>query len=98
MFTFNMANLALLLEDTERAAKLRELIIDKKLPEFMPALPKSILPKCANVLGKLNKVQQRAALKALTAKDYLLIKGMPGTGDQTYSLLSLILLYYFCDK
>lgn len=30
------------------------------------------------ILKKLNLIQQKAVLKALTANDYLLLKGLPG--------------------
>jgi hypothetical protein len=32
----------------------------------------------------LNMCQRRAVLKALAANDYLLIKGMPGTGELNF--------------
>lgn len=59
---------------------MRKLIIDKARPTFQDDLPKSIVNKCINILKRLNKNQKRAVLKSLMANDYLLIKGMPGTG------------------
>lgn len=76
-----MSNLSLLLEDTERAARLRDLIIDKTAPRFRDKLPRNIAKVGTPILRQLNKVQQRAVLRAVAADDYLLIKGMPGTGE-----------------
>lgn len=77
---FNMANLALLLEKSERSHKLRRFIIDKEKPSFQTKLPRVVATKGAAILQRLNRVQQRAVLKAVSAEDYLLITGMPGTG------------------
>lgn len=82
-----MTNLSLLLEPSDEAKKLREIIIDKKSPTFNNKLPKTVATKGTPILRTLNKMQQRAILKALSSNDYLLIKGMPGTGN--YLWLSL---------
>lgn len=76
-----MNSLSLLLEVTPKAEKLRKLIIDKAQPVFKTTLPKVIAKLGRSILKKLNVCQQRAVLKALTAQDYFLIKGMPGTGN-----------------
>lgn len=82
--TFNMTSMAALLESLENPTRLRQLIIDKE--------PSKIPSKCSrevetlfkttgkSIMKKLNKIQQRAVLKSLITKDYVLIKGMPGTG------------------
>lgn len=75
-----MTSLALLLENTPRASELRDIIIDKKPPTFIPKLPSIVAKKGITILKRLNKVQQKAVLKALTANQFFLIKGMPGTG------------------
>lgn len=72
--------MSLLLELSPKADKLRKIIIDKVQPTFRTTLPKLIGKIGRSVLTKLNICQQRAVLRALAAKDYFLIKGMPGTG------------------
>lgn len=59
----------------------------------MKELPHSIAYKSAPLLKGLNEKQQRAILKAMTANDYILIKGMPGTG-KTQTLVALIQLLH----
>lgn len=82
-------NLSRLLADSPHIAKLRELIIDRRPPTFKLGLPRSMLDKIKNILCKLNKLQQKAVLRALTCEDYLLINGLPGTG-KTSLIVSLI--------
>ncbi|CAH1985188.1 unnamed protein product [Acanthoscelides obtectus] len=90
-YLFSFANLTLLLELTDRSADLRRIIIDKASPTFMSTLPKQIAVKGKEILTRLNKVQQRAVLKAIAAKEYYLIMGMPGTG-KTATIVALIQL------
>lgn len=86
---FIMHCLTLLLETTEKAKKLRKLIIDKQPPTFTTKLSSSVVTKAKPILKQLNKFQQKAILKALAVQDYLLIKGMPGTG-----IMLVILLFH----
>lgn len=78
---FNLTSLSIFLEKSAKAERLRKIIIDKSPPTFLPKLPSVVAKKCIPILKRLNVVQQRAALRALSAKDFLLIKGMPGTGE-----------------
>nr|XP_022919346.1 DNA replication ATP-dependent helicase/nuclease DNA2 [Onthophagus taurus] len=87
--SFNLSNLALLLEDTETSQRLRDLIIDKKPPNYLKKLPRIVATKAPPILQRLNAVQQQAVLKVLTAEDYVLIKGLPGTG-KTATIVALV--------
>ncbi|GLH12203.1 Regulator of nonsense transcripts 1 homolog [Gryllus bimaculatus] len=77
-----LGNLAALLEDTETASKLRRLLIDRELPSFDPSCDNSSEVK-QNSQFTLNDSQQKAIKMALKAKDYLLLRGLPGTGKST---------------
>ncbi|XP_031846544.2 DNA replication helicase/nuclease 2 isoform X2 [Nomia melanderi] len=93
LFSFNLANVGGLMSDNEVCEKLRNIVIDKKPATFVKELPHSITVKSAPLLKGLNENQQRAVLKAMTANDYILIKGMPGTG-KTQTLVALIQLLH----
>lgn len=88
--SFNLTSLALLLDQTPRADQLRKIIIDKSPPTFLQKLPAVVAKRGAPILKRLNPVQQRAVLKALTAKDFLLIQGMPGTGESSFLYCRLV--------
>ncbi|XP_022831974.1 DNA replication ATP-dependent helicase/nuclease DNA2 [Spodoptera litura] len=89
----NLTNLGVLLEDSDRAYRLRRLIIDKELPQFEAKLPRDVGRLGTRLMKSLNIQQQRAVLKAIAAKDYALMKGLPGTGKtQTISVLIQMLV------
>ncbi|RZC34552.1 DNA replication ATP-dependent helicase/nuclease DNA2 [Asbolus verrucosus] len=95
--SFNLTSVALLLENTPRAAQLRNTIIDKTAPTFASKLPSVVAKKGGPILRRLNHVQQKAVLKALCAKEFLLIKGMPGTG-KTATIVALVQLLLELNK
>lgn len=66
-------------------------VIDRARPTFTKTLPKVITTTGMHILKSLNSDQRTAVLKALTANDYLLLKGLPGTG-KTQTLAALIRL------
>lgn len=77
------SNLSRLMADTEQAARLRELIIDKTAPTFDKGFPRTTVELLSPILSKLNKLQQKAVLNALLCRDYCLIRGLPGTGKSS---------------
>lgn len=87
--TFNYANVAGLLSNDETSVKLRRIIIDRRPATFMEKLPRSVISASTRIISDLNENQQRAVLKAVAAHEYVLIKGMPGTG-KTQTLVALI--------
>uniref|UniRef100_A0A2A4JDD4 DNA helicase n=1 Tax=Heliothis virescens TaxID=7102 RepID=A0A2A4JDD4_HELVI len=89
----NLTNLGVLMEDSERADRLRKLIIDKKPPEFEAKLPRDVGRLGTRLMKCLNIQQQRAVLRCIAAKDYALMRGLPGTGKtQTISVLIQMLV------
>lgn len=73
------------------------IVIDRVKPTFIKTLSKSITTKGKSILLTLNANQRAAVLKALTANEYLLLKGLPGTG-KTQTLAALIRLLALMDK
>ncbi|KAK2585939.1 hypothetical protein KPH14_010520 [Odynerus spinipes] len=78
-----------LLSDDDVCKRLRSIVIDRKPATFLAKLPRSTICTAAAMLQHLNEDQQRAILKCLAANEYVLIKGMPGTG-KTETIVTLI--------
>ncbi|CAL1536163.1 unnamed protein product, partial [Lymnaea stagnalis] len=68
---------------------LRDVIIKKIPPQFELKISKSLILKMKPVFKPLNKPQKLAILKVLMAKDYVLIRGFPGTG-KTSTIVALV--------
>lgn len=66
-------------------------------PTFIKSLPKIITTHGKSILLALNENQRGAVLRALTANEYLLLKGLPGTG-KTQTLSALIRLLVLMKK
>lgn len=94
---FNMTNLGALLDNRESSDRLRKIIIDKIKPTFQIRAPSTLLTKGKEILSTLNGIQRKAVLRAITANDYMLIKGLPGTG-KTQTLVALIRLLVLIGK
>lgn len=91
---FNFSNIASLMEKDNN---LRSIIIDKSHASFMNQLPKTVFQQGEKILLQMNPVQRKAVLKALTCENYMLIKGLPGTG-KTQTLIRLIQMLMIMKK
>ena len=69
-------------KDLFRARELRQLIIECSAPSFKPASSAYALSSPASQQN-VNVDQRRAIEKVMTARDYALVLGMPGTGKTT---------------
>ncbi|XP_073222002.1 DNA replication ATP-dependent helicase/nuclease JHS1 isoform X2 [Cicer arietinum] len=81
-FAIMRFNLVQLFLQNDQSAHLRRMIVDLEAPRFDSGSIVSQDPAISYVWSEksLNDDQRRAILKILTAKDYALILGMPGTG------------------
>ncbi|XP_049936664.1 DNA replication ATP-dependent helicase/nuclease JHS1 isoform X2 [Nymphaea colorata] len=81
-FAIMRSNLAELFFQSNESAQLRRMIVDLEVPRFDSGIIFSQDPAISYIKTEksLNDDQRRAILKILTAKDYTLILGMPGTG------------------
>ncbi|CAN9177540.1 unnamed protein product [Alternaria alternata] len=64
-----------------KAHDLRALIVDGRAPEFRPMPDAISLPQSSQM--SMNSDQRAAVAKVMSAKDYALVLGMPGTGKTT---------------
>ena len=94
---FNLTNIGVLLEDRESAERLRKIIIERSLPVFSKSLPDIIVKSGQQILVSLNKPQRQAVLQALACENYMLLKGLPGTG-KTQTLVALVQLLILLNK
>ncbi|XP_029354201.1 DNA replication ATP-dependent helicase/nuclease DNA2 [Echeneis naucrates] len=95
----HFTNLSRLMENCQDSDRLRELVVDLRVPEFIDSLS-SVLPREAKdtvavILKGLNKPQRQAMKRVLLSKDYTLIVGMPGTGKTT-TICTLVRILHAC--
>ncbi|KAK6119270.1 hypothetical protein DH2020_046996 [Rehmannia glutinosa] len=88
-------NLIQLFLENENSSRLRKLVVDLEMPRFDSGCIFSQDPAISYVWSEnsLNDDQRRAILKILTAKDYALILGMPGTG-KTSTMVHAVKAFY----
>lgn len=82
LFSVMRFNLVQLFLQNAESSHLRKMIVDLEAPRFDKECISSQDPSISYVQTEksLNNDQRRAIIKILTAKDYALILGMPGTG------------------
>lgn len=75
-------NLIQIMDDSVYHARdLRELIVDSRAPAFKSRAGEVTLPRASQT--SMNSDQKAAIAKVMSAKDYALVLGMPGTGKTT---------------
>lgn len=89
-------NLVQLFLQSAQSDRLRKLIVDLEAPRFDSGSILSQDPAISYIWSEknLNADQRRAIIKILTAKDYALILGMPGTGKTStmvYAVKALLM-------
>ncbi|KAL1306810.1 hypothetical protein AAFC00_005467 [Neodothiora populina] len=70
--------LSIMDDNVYRSSEIRALVVENKAPTFKPVPSKYQLPP-----GELNPDQRAAIDKVMSAQDYALVLGMPGTGKTT---------------
>ncbi|XP_075090848.1 DNA replication ATP-dependent helicase/nuclease JHS1 isoform X3 [Nicotiana tabacum] len=95
-FAIMRFNLIQLFLQNEQSSHLRKMIVDLEVPRFDSGCQFSQDPAISYIWSEknLNDDQRRAILKILTAKDYALILGMPGTGKTSamvYAVKALLM-------
>ncbi|XP_023228327.1 DNA replication ATP-dependent helicase/nuclease DNA2-like isoform X2 [Centruroides sculpturatus] len=87
--TIQLTNLLHLMDDADGSARLRKWLIDLQPPSFQQTFP--LKDEESPIFKSLNKQQINAIEKILSSNDYILLKGMPGTG-KTFTLVTLVRL------
>ncbi|XP_021612067.1 DNA replication ATP-dependent helicase/nuclease JHS1 isoform X4 [Manihot esculenta] len=95
-FSVMRSNLVQLFLQAEQSSHLRKIVVDLEPPRFDSGCVFSQDPAISYIwsVKSLNGDQRRAILKILTAKDYALILGMPGTGKTStmvYAVKALLM-------
>ncbi|VDK33592.1 unnamed protein product [Anisakis simplex] len=81
------------MEPSEQASRVRSTVIDLQAPKFAK-ISKEDVKKISAKVRSLNGEQARAVVKALIADDFLLIQGLPGSGEWAISFSCSELFYW----
>ncbi|XP_057995142.1 DNA replication ATP-dependent helicase/nuclease JHS1-like isoform X2 [Hevea brasiliensis] len=97
-FSVMRSNLVQLFLQNAQSSHLRNIIVDLEPPRFDSGCVFSQDPAISYIwsVKSLNGDQRRAILKILTAKDYALILGMPGTGKTSTMVYAVKALLMRC--
>ncbi|VDM45523.1 unnamed protein product [Toxocara canis] len=90
-YSTNLSNVALLMEPSDHASKIRSLLIDMDEPKFS-RIAKDEVARISSIVRPLNGEQARAVVKSLIADDYLLIEGLPGKTSTVAVLVRCFLM------
>ncbi|XP_017055717.2 DNA replication ATP-dependent helicase/nuclease DNA2, partial [Drosophila ficusphila] len=93
--TFNFSNLALLLTDDARTGVLRDIIVNKR-PKNSNDTMDSMM-EAEHMMRHLNIEQKLAIRRCVVMPNYMLIKGLPGTG-KTETLVVLVKVLHHLGK
>ncbi|CAH8522563.1 unnamed protein product [Schistosoma turkestanicum] len=93
----NLSNLVGLMRNSKLCHLLRELIIDGHTPDMLKTISKKTVKEIRFILKPLNINQRTAILQSLFSKNYLLIKGYPGSG-KTETLIALLRVLIILKK
>ena len=88
----NWLTLAKLMSNTDQAKMLRDIVVNNKVATFVSGLPKQVAITGKHILKPLNRVQQKAIFKTMMAEEFVLLKGMPGSGKTTMTVALVRLL------
>uniref|UniRef100_A0A158R4F8 DNA helicase n=1 Tax=Syphacia muris TaxID=451379 RepID=A0A158R4F8_9BILA len=88
VYPINLGNLTLLMQNNNRAEKLRKIIIGGHEPKF-GKFKKEDLLRVKPIIRQLNAEQARFVIKSLLAEDYVVAEGFPGSG-KTCTIVVLI--------
>lgn len=85
-----LGTVAAMLADNDITRRLRKIMIDRQPATFERPLPVAMTdPTGRKILQPLNSYQREALMAVIKSDDYVLIKGMPGTG-KTQTIVALI--------
>jgi len=79
----NFVAIGKLMSSSPQSKALRSIIIDREPPRFLPGLDRKVAVTARDVIKHLNKVQQKAIFRCMMTENYILVRGMPGSGKST---------------